>query len=222
MYVVEKILEKKLEEGQTLFKIKWKGWPMTSCTWEPLENLENIPEMLAKFENGKENDGEGKKKGSRQKRGPNKVKPTIDKCASEGGAKKRGRPKGCKKNSKSFLQDVITLTEKETDDMEVHMIDDKPEVTVTYSEEPIPAEEINQQASKIESIKSFQEIVSFDVPEMILSANKVNDQILFLCRFRERNDGSRLEDSFVDCLTMETYFSNLLLNFFKSQIFSAN
>jgi hypothetical protein len=222
MYVVEKILEKKLEEGQTLFKIKWKGWPMTSCTWEPLENLDNIPEMLAKFENGKESDGEGKKKRSRQKRGPNKVKPIVEKSASEGGAKKRGRPKGCKKNSKSFLQDVITLTEKETDDMEVHMIDDKPEVTVTYSEEPIPAEEINQQAYKVEPIKSFQEIVSFDVPEMILSANKVNDQILFLCRFKERNDGSRLEDSYVDCLTMETYFSNLLLNFFKSQIFSAN
>jgi|LauGreDrversion4_2_1035121.scaffolds.fasta_scaffold1005916_1 hypothetical protein len=214
MYIVEKILEKKIEEGQTLYKIKWKNWPMSSCTWEPVENLENITEMIAKFENRDLEPKEGQKKGAGRPKGSKKEKPIE-------APKKRGRPKGYKKTTKSFLQDVITLTEKETDDMEVHMVEEKPEVTMTYSEEPFPQEE-NPPDNILEPIKTFQEIVSFDVPEKIMSAKKVNEQILFLCRFKERNDGSRLEDSYVDCLTMETYFSNLLYNFYKSQIFAAN
>jgi hypothetical protein len=39
-YEVESILEKgKGEDGQDLYKIKWKGYSESEFTWEPLENL---------------------------------------------------------------------------------------------------------------------------------------------------------------------------------------
>jgi hypothetical protein len=41
-YEVEKILDKSQDEnGQTIYKVKWKGYPDSDCTWEPEENLSN-------------------------------------------------------------------------------------------------------------------------------------------------------------------------------------
>jgi hypothetical protein len=32
------------------YKIKWVGWPISSCTWEPTKNLVHVKEMLKEFE----------------------------------------------------------------------------------------------------------------------------------------------------------------------------
>ena len=216
MYVVEKILEKKEEEGNTLYKIKWKGWPMSSCTWEPVENLENIPEMLSRFEKGISEE-EPKKKRGRPPRGFTKEK-LNETGLEQKELKKRGRPKGSlNKNKKSFLPDVIALTEKETtDEMEVNMPEEKA-LELFQSERE---SQIDQYHTIYEPTKTFQDIISFDIPELVLSSKKINEQIFFFCRFKERNDGSRLEDSYVDCQTMETYFPSLLFSFYKATIFS--
>lgn len=47
-YVVEKILEKKVTKGKTLYLLKWKGYSSDDNTWEPEENVD-CPEMLAAF-----------------------------------------------------------------------------------------------------------------------------------------------------------------------------
>ena len=38
-YVVEKIIEKKGNSKEVLYKVKWQGYSYEECTWEPLENL---------------------------------------------------------------------------------------------------------------------------------------------------------------------------------------
>ena len=38
-YIVEKILDRKKEGKKFLYKVKWEGYPESSCTWEPLSNL---------------------------------------------------------------------------------------------------------------------------------------------------------------------------------------
>ncbi|KAI5646014.1 SET domain-containing protein [Phthorimaea operculella] len=53
-YIIEKILDFKYEEGNQLFYIKWKGWDDSENTWEPIENLDNCPEVLRKFLNDEE------------------------------------------------------------------------------------------------------------------------------------------------------------------------
>jgi hypothetical protein len=50
-YQVEKILNKKLADGKLKYKVKWAGYPTSQCTWEPLENLSNVLDMVAKYEN---------------------------------------------------------------------------------------------------------------------------------------------------------------------------
>lgn len=49
-YIVEKILDKKMHRGGVKYKVKWVGWPESQCTWEPLQNLENVQELVCEFE----------------------------------------------------------------------------------------------------------------------------------------------------------------------------
>uniref|UniRef100_A0A0N5BBS6 Chromo domain-containing protein n=1 Tax=Strongyloides papillosus TaxID=174720 RepID=A0A0N5BBS6_STREA len=38
-YVVEDILGRKVKRGKTYYKIKWEGYPISKCTWEPRHHL---------------------------------------------------------------------------------------------------------------------------------------------------------------------------------------
>ncbi len=49
-YEVESILEKKRVGNKWKYRIKWVGYPLDQCTWEPEENLSNVQEMLEEFE----------------------------------------------------------------------------------------------------------------------------------------------------------------------------
>lgn len=48
-FIIEKILDLKFLEGKEYFYIKWKGWPDSENTWEPIEHLDNCPEVLKHF-----------------------------------------------------------------------------------------------------------------------------------------------------------------------------
>jgi chromobox protein 5 len=49
-FYVEKILDKKInKDGKVLYFLKWKGFPPSYNSWEPIENL-NCKTMIKKFE----------------------------------------------------------------------------------------------------------------------------------------------------------------------------
>uniref|UniRef100_A0A8D0H5V1 Histone-lysine N-methyltransferase n=1 Tax=Sphenodon punctatus TaxID=8508 RepID=A0A8D0H5V1_SPHPU len=51
-YEVEYLCDYKVEEGVEYFLVKWKGWPESSNTWEPLQNLK-CPVLLQQFHSDK-------------------------------------------------------------------------------------------------------------------------------------------------------------------------
>jgi len=55
LYEVEKILDRKKIKGKYKYLIKWKGYSMDECTWEPLSNLENIKHYVEQFDAAIEN-----------------------------------------------------------------------------------------------------------------------------------------------------------------------
>ena len=50
-YEVEKILTRRGEHDHLQYLIKWKGYPMDDCSWEPVSNLKNSKRILAAFNN---------------------------------------------------------------------------------------------------------------------------------------------------------------------------
>lgn len=47
-WIVEDILDSKEIKGKKFYEVKWKGWK--DSTWEPKENLESCPDLIAEFE----------------------------------------------------------------------------------------------------------------------------------------------------------------------------
>nr|XP_033781216.1 uncharacterized protein LOC117350759 [Geotrypetes seraphini]XP_033781226.1 uncharacterized protein LOC117350759 [Geotrypetes seraphini] len=43
---IESIVDFKVEEGKTLYKVHWKGYPSEKDTWEPGEHLKNSKDLL--------------------------------------------------------------------------------------------------------------------------------------------------------------------------------
>ena len=49
-YEVENILSKKIKNGKTYYKVKWKNYSKEEASWEPEENLKNAPAIVSEFE----------------------------------------------------------------------------------------------------------------------------------------------------------------------------
>ena len=49
-YNVEKLIDFRSEKGLKLFKVKWEGYPMDQCTWEPASNLTNFRDQMKELE----------------------------------------------------------------------------------------------------------------------------------------------------------------------------
>ncbi|XVF56719.1 hypothetical protein PTKIN_Ptkin06aG0142700 [Pterospermum kingtungense] len=49
-FEIEAIRRKRVRKGQLQYLIKWRGWPETANTWEPLENLQSCSDVIDAFE----------------------------------------------------------------------------------------------------------------------------------------------------------------------------
>jgi len=50
-YEVEKIVDKRIDgSGRIFYLVKWEGYPNEEMTWEPIENLETVLELVRNFE----------------------------------------------------------------------------------------------------------------------------------------------------------------------------
>ncbi|WJX36343.1 La ribonucleoprotein [Trifolium repens] len=58
-YEIETIRRKRLRKGEVQYLIKWRGWPETANTWEPLHNLQSVPDLIHAFEESLKSGGGG-------------------------------------------------------------------------------------------------------------------------------------------------------------------
>ena len=49
-YDVENIITRKFIGKNKVYLIKWVGYPIKDCTWEPITHLHNINNLIKKFE----------------------------------------------------------------------------------------------------------------------------------------------------------------------------
>ena len=49
-YNIEKILDRRRINNKFEYKIKWEGYPISQCTWEPMKNLENAKPLIMEYD----------------------------------------------------------------------------------------------------------------------------------------------------------------------------
>ena len=50
LYDVEFIITSKIKGKKKFYLIKWKGYPITDCSWEPISHLSNVNDMVKEFD----------------------------------------------------------------------------------------------------------------------------------------------------------------------------
>ena len=48
-FVVEAIRDKTVVAGKALYLVKWVGFPESQCTWEPIDHLDKVLDMVESF-----------------------------------------------------------------------------------------------------------------------------------------------------------------------------
>ncbi|KAK9749050.1 hypothetical protein RND81_02G099300 [Saponaria officinalis] len=49
-FEVEAIRKKRIHKGEPLYLIKWRGWPESANTWEPVDHLQTCPDVIEAYE----------------------------------------------------------------------------------------------------------------------------------------------------------------------------
>jgi len=104
-YAVEKILDKKEIKGKILYFVKWEGYPDSDNTWEPIEHLLNVIDMVEDFE---ANLKEPEKKAAVPSRRSSKVAPE----SAEKLKKANENEKGLKERDLNREEEVIVKKRK--------------------------------------------------------------------------------------------------------------
>ncbi|RZC53530.1 hypothetical protein C5167_012376 [Papaver somniferum] len=103
-YEIEHVRRKRVRKGQAQYLIKWRGWPETANTWEPIENLQACVDVVDAFEESLQSGSKGRK---RKRRGsfsqPKKTQqrtPSSNVSGSRPGRKPRSLTSPSTENSK--------------------------------------------------------------------------------------------------------------------------
>lgn len=62
------MLNKKVEDGEIKYLIKWEGWSKEESTWEPMSNLGHIQDLIAEFEKKRKPTNANKLRGRQSKK----------------------------------------------------------------------------------------------------------------------------------------------------------
>ncbi|XP_062205091.1 probable chromo domain-containing protein LHP1 isoform X2 [Phragmites australis] len=84
-FEIEAIRRRRLRKGKLQYLVKWRGWPESANTWEPLENLKACSDIVDAFEKRSRSP-----RSSRKRKRKATTTPTTDPNPSSRG--KRGRP----------------------------------------------------------------------------------------------------------------------------------
>lgn len=189
-YIVEKVVDKRIKGGKVQYLLKWEGYGSDSNTWEN-ENGLSCPELIKAFEDSlkeKEKEKEksnGSSKVSKKKR---QISETVD---DESGEDDGNVSKTSKSSSSGRIKDSV---ESEAES--------KKTKTNNFVTSPPKTEKV---------VSGFAQ--GF-VPEKIIGASEVNEELLFLLKWKgsDKAEMVKAKEANVKCpqLVIEFYEQRLI------------
>ena len=188
MYNVEKILDRRKAKNKLLYKIKWEGYPMNQCTWEPLENLSTVLELVEEYDRSHPMKQNKKAKPKNNLLGQKKELPTEE--------KKEIIKIIDKKPEVSQEEEKIEKIEK------IPFLDEEHQSQQNYT--IIPPSEICQKYKIDDSLKRVKTV------------RKKNDKLMAV--IEKMKDNGDLEEIEMETIRLKTVNPWILLDFYESKI----
>ena len=223
-YTVDKILDKKIVKEKVIYKVKWKNYPLSQCTWEPIENFID-KSVVNDFEKQLKTKPEKRRPGRPPKKKPPIVKEENEEEESSDNKEESSDSTNKEKSSESSSSDKAKSSESQSSSSEKKSSEESNSEKKT-SEESNSEKKSSESASS--SIKNILEMkkkkignIKNDIPEKIISSKQNVDVPSDLCCFVEwkvRKDGTKPDNSYVKNSEIKEKFPYVLLDYYEEQI----
>lgn len=229
-YMVEKILDKKKHKGVWKYKVKWEGYSLNECTWEPKDNLSNCKEMIERFERDwEEKNAKNFSKNNSLMSDTIKENKSISSNNDELEGYKKFKKMRIETNDDEKQKSKESALEKNDTNIIQKNSDSNPnENNASQSDSEIPRDQ---------SIKSFNSNISCttnvtvsnipegsldeDIPNKIESAqilNDVNIELNCLVSWNIREDGVTPRNTWISSNIIRKKNAELLLQYYERKV----
>ena len=113
-YNIEKIIGRRRINGKLQYKIKWEGYPINQCTWEPMKNLESAKELVEEYDRS---NPETNQKSTNNKKKDNTFlnkKRNLEKEKEEKEEKEEKKEEIQEKNQNEKIEDEVKLNDDDS------------------------------------------------------------------------------------------------------------
>ena len=113
-YNIEKIIGRRRINGKLQYKIKWEGYPINQCTWEPMKNLESAKELVEEYDRS---NPETNQKSTNNKKKDNTFlnkKRNLEKEKEEKEEKEEKKEEVQEKNQNEKIEDEVKLNDDDS------------------------------------------------------------------------------------------------------------
>ncbi|XP_072261288.1 M-phase phosphoprotein 8 [Pyxicephalus adspersus] len=104
VFEVESILDSKIEGGEVLYRVRWKGYDSDGDTWEPEAHLDDCKEVLLEF---RKKQAESKQKAAKKETSPKLPLGDLFEAESESDSKEETPQKKKKKSKDEEVDDKV-------------------------------------------------------------------------------------------------------------------
>ena len=208
-YEVEEIVGKKTIRGKNHYQVKWVGYPSDQNTWEPLENLINVQNLIEEFERV----SESLKRKKTSKKQPDSKEDQIEKVIEK--YKDYGLADLMKNNiapSKNKSRDWTRSTDENEEKSYVKSLN-----TSSANERFRIESESEGIVDKLKKLELMGNICN-DKPLLIKKGKIVNKELKFLVKWEKRHSGLEPFDSWVKNEAIKKLYPNVLIEFYESKL----
>ncbi len=186
-FYVERILSKRDYPLQYL--IKWEGWDVKDATWEPVENLEHVLELVDEFE---------KKEAIKKYEKESKMESMI------------------KKNKQTIAKKFDELKEVTPPREKTFSNAKEREEQKIYKE--YKTNKMKKEKEKEKKDNILQKFPNDEEAECIKTVKLIKDTIHCLVSWKTKSNGIKSEDAFISTVILSDKIPLLLIDYYESKI----
>ena len=204
-YFVEKILDKKKYKDVWKYKVKWVGFSLDECTWEPIENLQTCIELIEEFDRKRETTKLNCKSPEKTKKIKKIIKEEIP-ILDESDDKKEDLKPLKKQKTEKADNDSNELNQGEIKKIQEDILNSNLSKTTT-----------DEDQTNIEILGNFNEDIAFKIVQAkIIDSNLI--ELNCLIEWEKRKDGIKPSNTWISSKEIYEKDPRLLLRFYETKI----